>query len=305
MVRKRVLLLIISLVCISSQAMLLESNKVFPSDKQQFATKVTKNKLNNETCRETFGFKDWRDYSGKFFILDILDNSSAQQQGLMRGDEIIEVNGIKAKKMSRSEFDLQLNNPTVNLLIKNNNNDKISYTLTKTLICIPEIPKDHFFDMYWAQIYTDTTAYPIQVYEVLLKLNSIFNKLTFKLRGEINQFMPKAKYWADKEVKFRSMFKSCKINSKSEQELNNCLSGAVNIINREISRDREIILQQQYMQAQQQMQQQQINALNNYADSLRNQNVNVNHSGTINSNVHHSGTLNVNHYRNYGYYYGW
>ena len=117
--------------------------------------------------------------------------------------------------------------------------------------------------------------------------------------------MPETKYWAEKEVKFRNIFNTCKINNQSEQELNNCLSSAVNIINREIAHDREIALQQQYIQAQQQMQMQQINALNNYADALRNQNVNVNHSGTINSNIYHSGTMNVNHYRNYGYYYGW
>ena len=304
MVRKRVLLLIISLVCISSQAMLLESNKVFPSEKQQFATKITKNKINNEICSELFGFAYWQDLSGKWFIFDIVDNSAAQRHGLAIGDEIVEVNGLKAKKMTRSELQFQaFSNPTVNLLIKKINNKISSYTLKKTLICIQETPKDPLFDMYWAQIYTGSD--PIQTYEFLSKLNRFIYKLTFRTRGDIKQLLPETRYWADKEIKFENNYKACKINSKSEQELNNCLSGAVNIINREISRDREIILQQQYMQAQQQMQQQQINALNNYADSLRNQNVNVNHSGTINSNVHHSGTLNVNHYRNYGYYYGW
>lgn len=302
MIRKRVLLFI-SLVCISSQAILLESNKAFPSDKQQFATKVTKNKLNNETCSELFGFANWQDFSGKWFIVEVFDNSAAQRHGLAIGDEIVEVNGLKAKKMSKSALNLQLNNPTVNLLIKNNDNKKNLYTLKKTLICIPTTPKDPLFDMYWAQIYTGSD--PIQNYEFFLKLGNFFNKLTFKTRGELNKVLPETKYWAEKEVKFRNIFNTCKINNQSEQELNNCLSSAVNIINREIAHDREIALQQQYIQAQQQTQMQQINALNNYADALRNQNVNVNHSGTINSNIYHSGTMNVNHYRNYGYYYGW
>lgn len=304
MAKKRVPLLIISLICIISQTMLLESNKVFPSDKQQFATKVTKNTLNNENCSEIFGFSYWQDYSGKWFIVDIVNNSSAQKQGLFKGNEIVEVDGVKVKNLGQDEFFILLNKPTVNLLIKNNDNKKKLYTLTRTYICIPETPKDPLFDMYWAQIYAGNND-PIQKYEFLLKLSSFFYKLTFKTRTELNTVLPETKYWAEKEVKFRNIFNTCKINNQSEQELNNCLSGAVNIINREIVHEREIALQQQFIQAQQQMQQQQINALNNYADSLRNQNVNVNHSGTINSNVYHSGTMNVNHYRNYGYYYGW
>lgn len=303
MARKRVLLLIISLVCISSQAMLLESNKAFPSDKQQFATKVTKNKLNNETCSELFGIEYFQDYSGKWFIWNVIENSVAQRHGLAIGNEIVEVNSLKAKKLRGSELHTQFKAPTANLIIKNNDNKKISYTLTKTLICIPETHKDPLFDMYWSQIYMGID--PIQNYEFLLKLCSFFNKLTFRMRAEINQTLPETKYWAEKEVKFRNIFNTCKINNQSEQEFNNCLSGAVNIINREITHDREIALQQQYIQTQQQMQQEQINALNNYADSLRNQNVNVKHSGTINSNIYHNGTMNVNHYRNYGYYYGW
>ena len=38
-----------------------------------------------------------------------------------------------------------------------------------------------------------------------------------------------------------------------------------------------------------------INAINNHSYALQNQNVNVNHSGTVNTNVYHSGTVNVNH----------
>ena len=38
-----------------------------------------------------------------------------------------------------------------------------------------------------------------------------------------------------------------------------------------------------------------LNALNNYSYALQNQNINVNHSGTINNNVNYSGNVNVNH----------
>ena len=187
------------------------------------------------------------------------------------------------------------NSARVTLLVKDNSNEKRLYTLSKGQVCIPKKQVDNLFNTYWYQIYSGEDI--DDLYEFGSKLSNISNKLHWGTRQEVNGHMQQINYWMSKKIKFKNNYNACNIYNKSTQELHSCLSQAINKLQAEVAYDQEIERQRAYLQAQQQMHTQQIQAINNYADALRNQHVQVD------SNVYHNGTVNVNSTGTYNHYF--
>lgn len=295
MIRKRVILFGISLGLLLNQFMLYQNNRALCATELSHTTTYSNNKSN---CEQLYGLGYWQDSNSKWYIVEIFKDSSAYKNGLQIGNEILTINGIKAKKLDYSGMKNLFNDRSgVTLEIKDNYNRKDIYNLKTSTICIPQKEQDPLYDTYWQQIYTDQGD-PIEGYEFYSKLSSFSYKLTWNTKVRLAQLLKETNYWADKKIKFTNKYNACKI----DKDIKICLADAVNKLSTEIAYDQEVARQNAYIQAQQQMQQQQIDALNNYAYSLRNQNINVNHSGTVNSNVYHSGTVNINNNINTPYY---
>ena len=249
------------------------------------------------SCGMDYGIMPIRDNS-KVFIIDVLKNSPADKKGLKLGDEIIKINNIKVKnfKSINDVMNLFDYSENITLSVKSDLKKKKDYFLIKSLVCIPKKVEKPLFNTYWHQIYTDKEDLDL-LYDRISRISSISNKLSRSLRRKINALNTPLNNWMDKKIKFTNYYNACIKATKTEEELHSCLSRSVNNIQSEIAHEKEIAAKMRYLQIQQQMQNQQNYALYNYADALRNQNVNVRHSGTINQN------MNIRFLRNYFYPY--
>ena len=255
------------------------------------------NSRNNDfSCGMHFGIMPIRDNS-KIFIIDVLKNSPAEKQGLKLGDEIVKINNIKVKKFKsindvNNLFEYREN---VTLTIRNDMNSEREIFLIKSFVCIPKKKEDPLYNTYWHQIYTNKEDLDF-LYDRISRIYSISNKLSRSLRRKINALNTPLNNWMDKKIKFTNYYNACIKATKTEEELHSCLVRSVNNIQSEIAYEKEIAAKMRYLQIQQQMQNQQNYALYNYADALRNQNVNVHHSGTINQNMYIRGIYRHNIY---------
>lgn len=240
-------------------------------------------------CSYLYGFGFCRDdVKSRVFICDIIQESSAQKNGLQVGDEILRINNQKIKNLNYVNLQNIINNTTsITLLIKNNNKKKKLYNLTKTKLCTLSLDtnnQDSLFDTYWLQIYTGQNIE--DSLETISKYTNISNKLSKRTKQNLAMEFEKLNYWKSKKIKFENSYNSCKITTKSNDDLHACLIKSVSQLKQEIAYEQELMLRNAYIRAQQQLQIQQIRALNNYANALRYQNINVNHNGTF--NVNHS-----------------
>lgn len=249
------------------------------------------------SCGMDYGIMPIRDNS-KVFIIDVLKNSPADKKGLKLGDEIIKINNIKVKnfKSINDVMNLFDYSENITLSVKSDLNGEKDYFLIKSLVCIPKKVEKPLFNTYWHQIYTDKEDLDL-LYDRISRISSISNKLSRSTKRKINALNSPLKNWMDKKTKFTNYYNACIKATKTEEELHSCLARSVNNIQSEIAYEKEIEAKMRYLQIQQQMQNQQNYALYNYADALRNQNVNVRHSGTINQN------MNIRFLRNYFYPY--
>ena len=275
---------------------------------------VVKNNYNNtykNICNNEYGFLYIADtylYSGwtgasrlKIFITHVKPASPAQRMGLKVGDEITKINNEKVIKTTWDDFaNLLKRSNTINLEIKNDSG-KRNITLNKDNVCTQKLIPNEIYSMYWSQICDfDVDNASEEVYYA----EGITSKLSQREKEMLASAHNTISYWRNKRNIFDNGFKKCTSFSTSDNELHSCLSLLVNNELAKINKEKEFELYQQQLrqqqaalQAQQQLQQQQINAMNNYADALRNQHVQVNqnvyHSGTvdINSNIQFNGTM--------------
>ncbi len=259
----------------------------------------TKTLVEND-CKIRYGIQYDNDYiNGKFFVIDIANNSPASRSGLQIGDEILSINDKKAKKLSMDQMHVIFDQGnTANLKIKDIFGNKKEVSITKANVCEPKSKKDELFETYWQQIdpkYKDGLEEEKRLTKNFLKAKG----LSWQARDLEYKRLKKLNYLLGKREKLYSSYNICKSYVQTPEELHSCISQAVNKLQLEIVYEEEAERKQEYLEAQQRMQQQQIDAMNNYANALRNQNVNVN------TNTYHSGTVNVNSNVNGNYYHHW
>ena len=252
-------------------------------------------------------------FNGKFFILEVVNNSPAYKAGLRIGDELVKKDGEKLKRYSSTEFNNLLSRSnTASFEIKNRSGKQV-VSMTKSYVNYPIENFDNpHRDKYWKQI----SNYDIEFVKFLLGKLSRISDWSSGMRNHINNEYTKLNHWSKYYTKFKNGYDVCISNyGMDNRDSNSCIMNVVDKTKADIAYDEEQARQQamyeQQMRMQQQqmyLQQQQINAMNNYADALQNQHVdvnqNVNYSGTVNHNI--NGTMNYNVNGNMNHYYrGW
>jgi len=298
----------------------VESRAGDNSNKQNEPTKQDMRQINkkipNKSCEYRFGFgyildpyanvwSTWAVYNqSKVFITNVEMNSAALRAGLKVGDEIKKINDIRVVKFKKNDFTNYLNGQqSIKLEIKSVDGSKKNINLTRSEICTTRL-SEPLFDSYWQQV----CPYDLDWWaDYLTAVGKVSNNLTAQSQNEYSATINEVNSWIRRKSQFRNGFNVCLNNNYNMNDVNACLNQLVVRALNIIANEQNLELQRSAVRAQQQIQQQQINALNNYAYSLRNQqvnvnsNINVNHSGTM--NVNHSGTIYLN--PNYRNYYGW
>lgn len=252
-----------------------------------------------KTCQNLFGFgfitdpyyTNWLGYQTRVFVVDVVNNSPAQRAGLNAGDEIIKMNGNKVTrfKSNNDTYDYVFSQQHLVLDIKSPSGMNKNISMHRGEVCTIE-ETEPFFDAYWGQISkTNLEA----IYKRFLTTSYVINQCSPRYKEEFNYERNGINGALAIKEQFRNGFNLCLENSYNMTDANNCLTQLVNKFQDRIAHEQELEMQRSALQAQQQMQQQQIDALNNYAYSLRNQHVdtNIQHSGTINVNKNIYGTM--------------
>lgn len=237
-----------------------------------------------QKCYFDFGFELMQDpYNKKCYIYDVQNKSLTNKLGINIGNEILKINGVKAKKYNIDEINEilgRINNLEVE--VKTNLGKKI-LSLSKENFCTTSIEEPELFTMYWKQIYQNDLPRIIKLTAVLSGL-----PLSYWAKRDLEEGLLDVEYWKGKHNQFKNGYNSC-VATQENLDIHVCLNQLVNRELMQINKDNIIKQQQAALRAQQQMQQQQINAMNNYSDALRNQHV------KIEGSVYNYGSVDVNH----------
>ena len=218
-----------------------------------------------------------KDYNRKTYIVRVLPNTPAERNLLPVGSELLEINGVKTKKLSINDINKMIRgkeNTNVSLLIKNNHK-KQTYDIKREKINIVSRNSDKQMFAYWQQIAPSNQLYAYHT--------DSFSKYSPYLKRDIIL----VNYWADRFEIFKVGYDTCMDYAINER--NACLSNLVNreVLKTEMHRQQE---QQALMYRQQAIQdftnsmnQIQINnSLNNINNNLIQQNMYLNN---INNNL--------------------
>lgn len=232
----------------------------------------------NKNCPYTIGINVMKEpYNKKILITEVVRNSPAARAGLQIGDEILKVNGKKARKGNIHNFINMINKSgnSVDLYIRDVSNSKYHLKVNKSTVCFPEKRIDENFNMYWLQIGPDVEPIP----QILYQRISIRAK---------NYDLPILNKWLERKKRFRFAYNSCRHSATTSTMLQNCMSGVINQHLTEIELEQKRAHQMNMMRMG-------VQAVSGLSYALMNQH--VNHSGTVNvnQNVHYSGGYNVNH----------
>ncbi len=173
----------------------------------------------------------------KVFILDTIPNSPAHLSNLPIGGEVLEINGVKVKKMPIDQvIDMVKgeNGSQVNLLVKYNRK-KLPYTITRKPVNIKQ-NIDKNFSVHWKQVVPPEyeEARYIQPHK------SYSNSLLWKISTN--------NYWVQRRELFKTGYDACLTYPVKER--NACY---MNLVNREIDRtlkEKELANQQEMIRQQ-------------------------------------------------------
>ena len=161
-------------------------------------------------------------YNNKVFIFKILNNSSAQKNGLLEGSEVISIDGKKVKNL-----DIK----TITNLIRGKKDTKVKLTVKynkkQSDILIPRtLIKQSFktqnkFELCWEKIAPD---------DIIIESipQNMLNNMSKDLYIEI---VPIVNYWISRKASFQYSYNSCMMHPKAQQE--KCIS---TLINQEINK---------------------------------------------------------------------
>ena len=146
-------------------------------------------------------FKD--KYNKKTLITRIIPNSPAQALGLVEGDEIVSVDGIRTRKFELFEIVSKIRGDegtSVKLVIKKNFFVRKTVTLTRALINPEEEPCDAKFNRNWAQV----TSAEYGWYKPFPK--EVIKKLSWRFK---RNDLVKINYWIERKNAFRAGYDEC------------------------------------------------------------------------------------------------
>lgn len=230
--KKFVILLVISLFV---------SITAFADDNYEFGYGIAWNVFNN----------------GRTYIVNIYDNSPADKAGLKVGDEIVQINGTKIKKNNIIDIKTLLIEDKNTFVIKDHIGNKHQYIIIKDKYKKNIKKNDELFDLYWNRIMPNA---PKDLEELLLKSQNFLSvkSLDSKSRRDAINAVQKLGYMQQKKLEFKSNYDLYKKTIKNQDKLKQKLEEVTNKMLADIQRERELEYQRQLMLQQQAMQAQMI-----------------------------------------------
>ena len=219
--------------------------------------------LNNAALavnKENYGLRIvWvkNDNNGRYYIIDIFEDSPAIKSGAKIGDEILQVNGIKLNRNTSTDINNLINDNENLFFVRDYIGNKKKYTIKKDYYNIPTENNDELFNLYWNKIIPNA---PQKIDRVISISRTLLNvrSLDKRSRQDLHKIITQFSYIQQKKLEFKSNYDLYKKTIKNQDKLKQKLEEVTNKMLADIQREKELEYQRQLMLQQQAMQAQMI-----------------------------------------------
>ena len=197
------------------------------------------------------------DNNGRYYIIDIFEDSPAIKSGAKIGDEILQVNGIKLNRNTSTDINNLINDNENLFFVRDYIGNKKKYTIKKDYYNIPTENNDELFNLYWNKIIPNA---PQKIDRVISISRTLLNvrSLDKRSRQDLHKIITQFSYIQQKKLEFKSNYDLYKKTIKNQDKLKQKLEEVTNKMLADIQREKELEYQRQLMLQQQAMQAQMI-----------------------------------------------